>query len=314
MSAPDRISGVLTPVVTPFGQDLMPVFDCLIAQCRWLLAQDVGLAVFGTNSEANSLSTGEKLELIDRLVAAGIDAGRMMPGTGTCAITDTVRLTEHAVKVGCGGVLMLPPFFYKGVSDDGLFAAFSEVIERVGDEALRIYLYHIPPMSQVPLSVSLIERLIKAYPETVVGVKDSSGDWSNTKSLLDQGWDDFRIFVGAESFLLANMRNGGSGCISATANVNPAAIRDLFKNWQSPDAADKQAALDAVRDRFMKVPMIPALKSAVAHYSGNAAWSMLRPPLMPLDDTQTATLFDALAEIDFVMEGLRRDDKQTALA
>jgi 4-hydroxy-tetrahydrodipicolinate synthase len=314
MSAPDRVSGVLTPVVTPFGQDLMPDADSLVAQCRWLLAQDVGLAVFGTNSEANSLSTDEKLDLIDKLVEAGIDAGRMMPGTGCCAITDTVRLTDHAVKAGCGGVLMLPPFFYKGVSDDGLFAAFAEVIERIGDENLRIYLYHIPPMSQVPLSVGLIERLIKAYPETVVGVKDSSGDWSNTKSMLDQGWDDFRVFVGAESFLLANMENGGAGCISATANVNPAAIRELFENWQSPDAADKQAALDAVRDRFMKVPMIPALKSAVAHFSGDPAWSVVRPPLMALDEAQNATLFSALAEIDFIIEGLGQSDKQAALA
>ncbi|MBT4718512.1 MAG: dihydrodipicolinate synthase family protein [Rhodospirillaceae bacterium] len=312
MSAPDRISGVLTPVVTPFGQDLMPDAESLIAQCRWLLAQDVGLAVFGTNSEANSLSTDEKLDLIDKLVEAGIDASRMMPGTGTCAITDTVCLTDHAVKAGCGGVLMLPPFFYKGVSDDGLFAAFAEVIERIGDENLRIYLYHIPPMSQVPLSVGLIERLIRAYPETVVGVKDSGGDWSNTKSMLDQGWDDFRVFVGAESFLLANMQNGGAGCVSATANVNPAAIKDLFENWQSPDAAAKQAALDAVRDRFMKVPMIPALKSAVAHFSGDPAWSVVRPPLMALDDAQNATLFGALAEIDFIMEGLSQSDKQTA--
>ena len=312
MSAPDRISGVLTPVVTPFGQDLMPDAESLIAQCRWLLAQDVGLAVFGTNSEANSLSTDEKLDLIDKLVEAGIDASRMMPGTGTCAIPDPVCLTAHAVKAGCGGVLMLPPFFYKGVSDDGLFAAFAEVIERIGDENLRIYLYHIPPMSQVPLSVGLIERLIRAYPETVVGVKDSGGDWSNTKSMLDQGWDDFRVFVGAESFLLANMQNGGAGCISATANVNPAAIKDLFENWQSPDAAAKQAALDAVRDRFMKVPMIPALKSAVAHFSGDPAWSVVRPPLMALDDAQNATLFGALAEIDFIMEGLSQSDKQTA--
>ncbi len=314
MSAPDRISGVLTPVVTPFGQDLMPDADSLIAQCRWLLAQDVGLAVFGTNSEANSLSTDEKLDLIDKLVEAGIDASRMMPGTGTCAITDTVRLTDHAVRAGCGGVLMLPPFFYKGVSDDGLFAAFAEVIERIGDENLRIYLYHIPPMSQVPLSVGLIERLIKAYPETVVGVKDSGGDWSNTKSMLDQGWNDFRVFVGAESFLLANMQNGGAGCISATANVNPAAIRELFENWQSPNAEDKQAALDAVRECFMKVPMIPALKSAVAHFSGDPAWAVARPPLMALDDAQNATLFDALAEIDFIMEGLGQSDQQAARA
>ena len=147
MSTPDRITGVLSPVVTPFKADLSPDPKRFVRQCRWLLSQDVGLAVFGTNSEANSLSTEEKIELLDRLVAGGIDPGRLMPGTGCCALSDSVRLTGHAMKVGAGGVLMLPPFYYKGVSDDGLFKNFAEVIERVGDQRLRVYLYHIPPVS-----------------------------------------------------------------------------------------------------------------------------------------------------------------------
>ncbi|MEX2145548.1 MAG: dihydrodipicolinate synthase family protein, partial [Candidatus Rokuibacteriota bacterium] len=179
-----RITGVLSPVVTPFKADLTPDAERFIRQCRWLLSQNVGLAVFGTNSEANSLSTDEKMELLDRLVAAGLDAARMMPGTGCCALTDSVRLTAHAVKLGCGGTLMLPPFYYKGVSDDGLFRNFAEIIERVGDAALRIYLYHIPPVSQVPITLGLIERLLKAYPGTIAGAKDSSGDWNNTKAML----------------------------------------------------------------------------------------------------------------------------------
>jgi len=180
VSTRDRITGVLSPVVTPFKADLTPDPDRFIRQCRWLLGQDVGLAVFGTNSEANSLSTEEKVELLDRLVGAGVDPGRMMPGTGCCALTDSVRLTAHAMKLGCGGVLMLPPFYYKGVSDDGLFRSFAEVIERVGDRRLRIYLYHIPSVSQVGITLPLIERLLKAYPGVVAGAKDSSGDWNNT--------------------------------------------------------------------------------------------------------------------------------------
>ncbi|HEV8226002.1 MAG TPA: dihydrodipicolinate synthase family protein, partial [Methylomirabilota bacterium] len=165
----DRIAGVLSPVVTPFKTDLSPDPDRFVKQCRWLLSQNVGLAVFGTNSEANSLSTEEKVELLDRLVGGGVDPARMMPGTGCCALTDSVRLTAHAMKLGCGGVLMLPPFYYKGVSDDGLFKNFAEVIERVGDRRLRIYLYHIPPVSQVGITVGLIERLLKAYPGIIAG-------------------------------------------------------------------------------------------------------------------------------------------------
>src|SRR3954469_12885416 len=138
----ERIHGVLSPVVTPFDHELRPDGARLVSHCRWLLSQGVGLAVFGTNSEANSLSVEERIELLDKLVAAGIEPARLMPGTGCCAIPDSVRLTRHAVKLGAGGVLMLPPFYYKGVSDDGLFAAFAEVIERVGDARLRVYLYH----------------------------------------------------------------------------------------------------------------------------------------------------------------------------
>src|SRR5262249_41812034 len=129
MNDSHRITGVLSPVVTPFRADLSPDSERFIRQCRWLLSQNVGLAVFGTNSEANSLSVDERIDLLDRLVAAGVDPARMMPGTGCCALTDSARLTAHAMKVGCGGVLMLPPFYYKGGSDDGLFRSFAEVIQ-----------------------------------------------------------------------------------------------------------------------------------------------------------------------------------------
>src|ERR671939_961915 len=162
MNGTRRIKGVLSPVITPFTTELAPDPERFVRQCRWLSSQNVGLAVFGTNSEANSLSVEEKIELLDRLVGAGLDPARMMPGTGCCALTDSVRLTRHAVKLGCGGVLMLPPFYYKGVSDDGLFDFYSAVIDRVGEASLRIYLYHIPPVAQVPITLGLVERLLKA--------------------------------------------------------------------------------------------------------------------------------------------------------
>jgi len=300
----DKLSGVLSPVVTPFNDDLSPDADRLIAQCKWLLSQNVGLAVFGTNSEANSLSIDEKIMLLDRLVDAGVDTSRMMPGTGCCALTDTVKLTAHAASLGCAGTLMLPPFYYKGVSDEGIFASFAEVIERVGSESLRIYLYHIPPIAQVSFSLDLIERLVTRYPKTIVGIKDSSGDWDNTKAMLDRQWDDFRIFVGSESFLLANMRNGGAGCISATANVNPAAIDHLYQTWEADDADSQQAALDDIRDTVMAYPMIPALKSTVAEFSGDDVWRTVRPPLIKLGEDQSAELTAALREKGFEMPGL----------
>src|SRR5213592_2433970 len=224
-----RIRGVLAPVVTPFKNDLSHDSQRFIAHCKWLLSQNCGLAVFGTNSEANSLSMEERAMLLDELVAAGVDPSRMMPGTGCCSIMETVKLTKQAVGNGCAGVLMLPPFYYKDVTEEGLYRYFGEVVQRVGDARLKIYLYHIPPVAVVGITTGLVERLLAAYPNAIAGIKDSSGDWNNTKTFLDAfSKSGFDVFVGSESFLLAGMRNGGVGTISATANVNPAAIHKLY--------------------------------------------------------------------------------------
>src|SRR5881227_3378463 len=236
-----RIRGVRASVVTPFKADFSPDCERFIRHCQWLLSQNCGLAVFGTNSEANSMAAEERSTLLDAVVAAGIDPSRMMPGTGCCSVTETVELTAHAVRHGCAGVLMLPPFYYKNVSEEGLYRYFSEVVQRVGDTRLKIYLYHIPPVAIVGITPKLVERLLKAYPTAIAGMKDSSGDWNNTKTFLDAFAETagravstagaartFDVFVGSETFLLANMRNGGVGTISATANVNPAAIYELY--------------------------------------------------------------------------------------
>jgi len=307
MTDTKRIRGVLSPVVTPFDAELRPDGARLARHCRWLLDNDVGLAVFGTNSEANSMSVSEKRKLLDTLIEAGLPPARMMPGTGCCALSDSVELTRHAVQHGCGGVLMLPPFYYKGVSDEGLFRNFSEIIQRVGDERLRIYLYHIPPVAQVPITLTLIERLLKEYPGTIAGAKDSSGNWDNTKAMLDQFQPEgFDVFPGSETFLLAALRGGGAGCISATANVNPGPIAALAKSWQQDDADAQQTALDAVRAVFQTYVMIPALKAAIAHHARDDDWLRLRPPLVELNAAQRAELMGKLEAAGFGMPGLKR--------
>ena len=306
MNDAQRITGVLSPVVTPFKADLSPDADRFVRQCKWLLSQNVGLAVFGTNSEANSISVDEKMVLLEKLVSAGVDPSRMMPGTGHCAIPDSVKLTAHAVKLGCAGVLMLPPFYYKGVSDEGLYRNFAEIVERVGEPRLRVYLYHIPPVAQVPITLGLVERLLKKYPDSIAGMKDSGGDWNNTKAFLDAyAKNGFDVFPGAETFLLQGMRNGGAGCISATANTNPGPIARLFETWQAADADAQQARLDEIRTTFAKYPMIPALKAAIAHYGGDAAWAKVRPPLVELTPEQNRGLIADLDARGFTMPGLR---------
>jgi 4-hydroxy-tetrahydrodipicolinate synthase len=294
-----RLRGALAPVVTPFGAELRPDAARLARHCRHLVERNVGLAVFGTNSEANSMSVPEKLALLDALVDAGLPPARMMPGTGCCAFPDTVELTRRAMHHGCAGVLMLPPFYYKGVSDDGLFASYAEVIERVGDARLRIYLYHIPPVSQVPLSPALIERLLTRYPGVIAGIKDSSGDWNNTRVLLERFQSStFDVFSGSETFLLPTLLAGGAGCISATANVNPAPIAALAATGaEGLDAERQQSALDRVRAVFQRFPMIPALKAALADAYGDDGWATVRPPLVSLMDDQRASLREALATL-----------------
>jgi 4-hydroxy-tetrahydrodipicolinate synthase len=300
-----RICGVFSPVVTPFDSELRPDRERFVRHCRWLIDQGVGLAVFGTNSEANSMSVAEKIALLDALIDAGLPPARMMPGTGCCAFTDSVELTRHALRRRCAGVLMLPPFYYKGVPDDGLFRSYAEIIERVGESDLRIYLYHIPPVSQVPISLALIERLLQAYPGTIAGIKDSSGDWSNTQAMLERFQPrEFDVFAGSETFLLATLRGGGAGCITATGNVNPRRIAELARRWRDPDADAQQAALDTVRTVFQQYPMIPALKAAIAHHKADPQWATVRPPLVELLPLQQSALVQALESAGFSMPGL----------
>ena len=301
-----RIEGVLSPVITPFRKDYSPDAERFVRHCKWLLKSGcAGLAVFGTNSEANSLSVSEKRHLLEKLVSGGVPASALMPGTGHCALSDSIEMTRAAVELGCAGVLMLPPFYYKGVSDEGLFRNFAEVIERVGDERLSLYLYHIPPVAQVAITLPLIERLLKKYPGIVAGVKDSSGDWANTKSMLDAfAKGGFDVFAGSEVFLLDNMRNGGKGCITATGNINPGPIANVYKNWRSNDADQLQAGITATRKIVQKQPMIPALKTAVAHFGNDPQWKTCRPPLVELTSNQEQELIKDLKAAGFTMPGL----------
>ena len=303
---PQAFAGVLVPVLTPFTPAGEPDAGRFVSFCRWLLDEGAdGLAIFGTTSEANSLAAGERMELLDRLVAAGIPPAKLMPGTGACSITESAALARHAVAHGVGGVLMLPPFYYKGMDDDGLFAFFAAVIERVASPALKIFLYHIPPQTVLGLSVDLVGRLIRDYPDTVVGLKDSSGDWNNTAALLDR-YPGFAVFPGSEVFLLDGLRKGAAGCITATGNVNVSGIRKVCENWQMPEADALQAQITLVRKTIQAYPMVPALKRIVAHFRNDPEWAAVRPPMVPLPQAQSQALLGDLATIGFALGEPRR--------
>jgi 4-hydroxy-tetrahydrodipicolinate synthase len=300
-------AGVLVPVLTPFTPSGEPDAGRFIAFCRWLLDEGAdGLAIFGTTSEANSMSAGERMELLDRLVAAGIPPAKLMPGAGACSMTEAATLIRHAVGHGVGGVLLLPPFYYKGMDDDGLFAFFAGVIDRVGSAALRIFLYHIPPQTVLGLSLDLVGRLIKAYPDTVIGLKDSSGDWNNTASLIER-FPGFAVFPGSEVFLLDGLRKGAVGCITATGNVNVTGIRKVYENWRKPEADRLQAEITLARKTIQAYPMVPALKRIVAHFHQDPDWAAVRPPMVPLTEAQSKALIGDLAKIGFTLGERRRE-------
>jgi 4-hydroxy-tetrahydrodipicolinate synthase len=280
------MQGVLAPVLTPFDSQLDPDPGRFVRFCRKLLEDGcAALVPFGTTSEANSLSVEERERLLDALLEGGVPAEKLLPGTGCAALPDTVRLSRKAARAGCAGVLVLPPFYYKNPSEEGLYRSFAQAIDRTGEGRLRVYLYHIPQVSQVGIPLRVIERLLKAYPGVVTGIKDSSLEFENARAML-RAFPGFEVFVGTEKFLLAALREGGAGCITATANVNASAIARAFRERSE----ERQREIDAVRVVFEKLPMIAALKEVVARRTGDAGWRAVRPPLVELSPDERASL------------------------
>jgi 4-hydroxy-tetrahydrodipicolinate synthase len=298
---PAKIKGILAPVLTPFDQNAQPNVGRLVAHCKWLLENGCdGLVLFGTTSEANSLSVGERKRLAEQVVSAGISARQLILGTGCCSLSDSIELTKQAIELGSAGALVLPPFYYKSVLDEGLFRYFGSLIDGVSDERLRLYLYHIPPIAQVGFSLSLVKQLIERYPGTVAGIKDSSGDWENTKALITGlGAQDFDVFPGNESYLLAALRVGAAGCISATANVAAWPLKAVFRNWRTPGAEELQEAAGRVRMTFQRYPLIPGLKAVLAKALNDELWKNVLPPLLPLSSADSEKLFAALGQAGF---------------
>ena len=286
--------GVNAAVLTAMNDDLSVDLDRTAAHGKWLLDNGCdGLAVLGTTGEANSLGIAERLSLLEGLLERGLPAGVMLPGTGTPALTDTVALTRRAEELGCRGALLLPPFYYKNPSDDGLFAYFSEVIQRVGGD-IRIYLYHFPAQSAVPFGLELVGRLLSAYPGKIKGIKDSSGDFANTRGYVEHyAADGFEVYCGDDGALQSLLRAGGAGCITAASNVGCAVSAEVKRHWDSQAGTTAQATLAAIRKAVNSVALIPGLKALVARNTADPRWRNIRPPHLTLDPEAEVKLFAA---------------------
>ncbi|MGC1741563.1 MAG: dihydrodipicolinate synthase family protein [Pseudolabrys sp.] len=280
------LSGVIAAIATPIDENGAPDLKRAVSLARYLLDNGCdGLNVLGTTGEATSFSVDERKGVMSAYKANGLPMHRLMVGTGAASVTDAVALTRHAADLGFGGALVLPPFYYKGVPDDGLVAYVETLVKVTEQKPIPIYLYHFPAMSGLPWHVALIRRLLDSYSSRIVGLKDSSGDMAYARSAAAI-LKDFAVFPSTEACLLDARRGDFAGCISATANLNA----DLCaRAWSEGDTAALEAAV-TIRKLFDGKPLVPGVKALLAHIHGDAGLARVRPPLAPFSAADRASV------------------------
>ena len=294
-----KMSGVTTPILTPFNDDLSFAPELYLEHAHWLITNGMHfISPFGTTGEALSMSVAERKTAVDVLIDGGIDPASLMPGAGLCNLPETVELCRHAAERGCAAVMTLPPFFFKNASDEGLYQYFVQLIETVNHPNLKICLYHIPPMAVIGFSPELAGRLAADFPDVVIAYKDSSGNFDNTKAIIAAA-PAISVFPGAETFLRVGVESGGMGCISATCNINPAKIRRVY----DVAVGDVEGDLDQVNDEMIAFRKkvegyapIPAMKGLLAVQRNESRWRNVRPPLLAASTEQTTELLANLGD------------------
>jgi len=281
------LSGVIAAVATPIAEDGAPDLKRAVKLARYLLENGCdGLNVLGTTGEATSFSLDERKAVMDAYKANGLPLHRLMVGTGAAATSDAVALTKHAAELGFGGALVLPPFYYKGVPDEGLVAYIDTLVKATAAKPIPIYLYHFPAQSGLPWHVNLVKRLLESYPGRIVGLKDSSGDMAYARSVAAIS-KDFAVFPSTEAVLIEARQGAFAGCISATANLNA----DLCaRAWREGDMAALDAAV-AIRKLFDGKPLVSGVKALLGHIHGDPALGRVKPPLATFSAADRAAVF-----------------------
>lgn len=296
------IHGVFSASATPVLGDGSPDHATFAIHAKALLAEGCdGIALLGTTGEANSFSIAQRQQLVEKVIEAGVDARRLLPGTSQTNVGDTVALTRHSLDAGVQASVLLPPFYYKGVSDEGLFRFYAEVIEGVKSDALRVVLYHIPPIAQVGISLELTGRLLEAFPGIVVGVKDSSGKIESMQAFAG-AFDNFSVFAGADPFMLPLLKSGGAGCITSSSNLIARHLRYVFDNWFDPariaEVDGAQTRINAWRDLSNAYVQLPTVKAMLAKRRSHDGWTRVRPPLVELTAAEIATVWARMDELE----------------
>ena len=291
--------GVLSAVLTPLDSNLNADYPRLVKHINWLLGRgNNGIGLLGTTGEANSFSVDERRQILEAVLDRGIAPGKLIVGTGCCAITDTVFLTRHAHSHQVAGILLLPPFYYKQINDVGLETYIAKLLDKVGENEIKIYLYHFPQLSGAPFTVKLTERLVSKYPNNIIGMKDSGGDWSHIEEIL-KAIPGFRLYAGSEKFLLPVLKAGGVGCISASANLTSPEAAAVYEAWKKGSGEKEQARLSLLREALEKYPSIGTLKYIFAKLSGDKDWLNIRPPNVILTPEEGFQVEQKLKALDY---------------
>ncbi|MGZ3296543.1 MAG: dihydrodipicolinate synthase family protein [Xanthobacteraceae bacterium] len=288
-----KLQGVIAAIATAVDDKGEP--DCArsTALARFLLANGCdGLNVLGTTGEATSFSLEQRKRVMSAYSEAGLPLDRLMVGTGAASVADAVALTRHAAELGFAGALLLPPFYYKGVPDDGLVAYVEIIVRATAAKPIPIYLYHFPAQSGLPWHVKLVGRLVASFGTRIVGLKDSSGDMAYAREATKVA-PGFKVFPSTEAVLMEARAGAFAGCISATANLNA----DLCaRAWRDGDA-DALAAAVSIRKLFDGKQLVPGVKALIAHIHDDAGWARVQPPLSafsPSDEAAVSSAYDSL--------------------
>lgn len=307
MSVSSLPNGVIAASLTPLDDQGRPKATALAKHVESLFDHGCDAALlFGTTGEGLSFTVDERRETLEVLLDSGVAPERLLVATGALALPDAIALSKHATERGVGGVLVLPPFHVTDISHEGLIATYDHLIRGVGMDSLRLYFYHYPNLTNVPIPFPVIEELQDRYPEQVAGIKDSSDEWDHLDALC-ASFPDLQVFAGSERHLTPLLRAGGAGCISATVNITAPLAQKAVRDWKNDaQVASAQSTLTELRTRLSQFPTIPALKQLLAWRHDNSAWRNVRPPLAPLDDDEMSRL-KALnkplwAEVDGVLD------------
>lgn len=295
MNSKGIVPGVYAASITPFTGDYQVNHSLLVAHCRWLIDHGCqGICLAGTTGEANSLSLDERKLLLENVLEGGIDPKAILLGVGCCSLPDTIALANHGIQLGVGGLLVLPPFFYTPVTNQGLLCYFSRLMDAVGQTDASIYLYHIPRLTGIPLTIDFIHELLNKYPKAITGLKDSSNDWTHILSMIRE-FPELDVFCGSEQFLSDTLKEGGKGCIAATVNLTASMAGEVFRKFHQGAPGNEQEKLNEIRGIFEKAPMIAGVKFVKGVLDNEPGWSKMRAPLSELSEEHKRELEPLIA-------------------